>query len=178
MKNTKGLLGICILAMILLGSCLHAQQTPATAPPDIWKFLIGDWVGEGGGDPGQGTGWFTFSYDLQQKIIVRKNHTEYPATKDRPATTHDDLMIVYPDANKKSHAIYFDSEGHVINYELLPAADGNLLVFLSDATAPGPRFRLTYTKSGDKAVKILFEMATPDKPDTFVKYIEAGAHKK
>ena len=178
MKNTKRLFGICVLGMMLLGSCLYAQQTPATAPPDLWKFLIGDWVGEGGGDPGQGTGWFTFAYDLQQKVIVRKNHAEYPATKDRPATIHDDLMIVYPDASKKSRAIYFDSEGHVINYELLPAADGNSLVFLSDATPSAPRFRLTYTKSGDKAVKILFEMAMPDKPDTFMKYIEAAAHKK
>src|SRR6266849_9830409 len=32
------------------------------SPPnwDRWQFLMGEWVGEGGGEPGQGTGSFSF----------------------------------------------------------------------------------------------------------------------
>jgi len=60
-------------------------------------FLLGVWLGEGGGDPGQGTGWFSFLPDLQGKILVRKNHADYPASADWPAFAHDDLLIVYKD---------------------------------------------------------------------------------
>ena len=35
-------------------------------PPnwDAWQFLLGEWVGEGGGAPGQGGGGMTFHFDL------------------------------------------------------------------------------------------------------------------
>ena len=57
------------------------------------------------------------NFDLKDKVLVRKNHAEYPATKDRPAVTHDDLMIVYVEATTKQlRAFYTDSEGNTINY--------------------------------------------------------------
>src|SRR5271154_5673173 len=103
-------------------------------------FLIGEWVGEGGGGPGQGTGEFSFRMDLGGAVLIRKNVSHYPATKDKPAYSHTDLMIV----DSTMRANYFDDEGHVIHYMVQPSADGNNVQFLSDASASEPRYRLTY----------------------------------
>lgn len=79
---------------------------------DKWDWLIGDWIGEGTGQPGQGGGTFSFKPDLDKKILVRKSHSEYPATENKPQVIHNDLMIVYLDnTGNPSKAIYFDNEG-------------------------------------------------------------------
>jgi hypothetical protein len=129
-----------------------------TAPTwDRWQFLIGDWAGEGGGDPGQGAGAFSLKPDLDGRVLIRKNRSDYPATKDKPAYHHEDLMIVYPEG-PAGHAIYFDNEGHVIHYGIEFGHDGGAVVFTSVAHASTPRFRLTYNKSGLDKVGIQFEI--------------------
>src|SRR6266849_4941025 len=122
-------------ALFLISIAALAQQPKERDPWSSLRFLIGEWVGEGGGGPGQGTGVFSFQPDLDGKILVRKNHSEYPATKDRPAFSHDDLMIVYPEtAGAPLRAVYFDTEGHVIQYAIGGSADGSSVRFLSDAS--------------------------------------------
>ncbi len=167
---------IVILVCISTGP-LSAQQPPPPINWNAFKFLIGEWVGEGTGAPGEGTGGFSFSYDLQNTVLVRKNFANYPATKDRPAFTHDDLMIVYQEAGK-TRAIYFDNEQHVINYTVELSKDSNAAIFLSDASPSAPRFRLTYTKLGTDRIKITFDMAPPGKPDSFATYLEGTARRK
>jgi len=156
---------------------MRAQQTPYNVNWDAFKFLMGEWVGEGTGAPGEGTGGFTFTFDLQNTILVRKNYANYPATKDRPAFRHDDLMIVSQEMGK-TKAVYFDNEQHVINYSVTVSGDSNSVVFVSDATPSAPRFRLTNTKAGTDKITILFEMAPPGKPESFARYIEATARRK
>jgi hypothetical protein len=171
---------LMLAAMALPLMYLSGSSTQPAAADDPWssyRFLIGEWVGEGSGQPGQGKGAFSLAPELQGKILLRKNHAEYPASASRPAAVHDDLMIVYQE-NKEKKAIYFDSEGHVIHYTPSFSQDGQTLTFLSDTTAAAPRFRLSYTKSGAERVQIKFEMAPPDKPDSFKTYLEGGARKK
>jgi hypothetical protein len=160
--------------LLLCLTSLLAQQNktdPRWAP---LAFLIGDWVGEGGGEPGQGTGEFSFQLDLGGAILIRKNVSHYPATKDKPAYSHTDLMIV----DSTMHASYFDDEGHTIHYSVQPSADGNSVQFLSDAVATQPRYRLTYRKTGDDRVAIQFEIAPPGKSDAFATYIQATARRR
>jgi hypothetical protein len=141
-------------------------------------FLIGEWVGEGGGAPGQGSGGFSFLPDQDGRILIRKNHADYPATKDKPAYSHTDLMIVYQDSGEtKLRAIYFDDEGHTIHYTVEPSADGNIVQFLSEAALSQPRYRLTYRKTGDDRVAIQFEIAPPGKQEGFSTYIDATARR-
>lgn len=102
---------------------------------------------------------------------MRKSYAEYPATDERPASRHDDLMIVYADAEGRLRADYFDSEGHVIRYAI--HAGGDSAEFVSDAVAGAPRFRLTYTKSGPEQLSLKFEIAPPGKPDSLKTYIDA-----
>jgi hypothetical protein len=159
--------------LLATAACLFAQSPPNW---DRWQFLIGDWVGEGGGEPGQGAGAFSFRLDLEGRVLVRKNRSDYPAAKDRPAYHHEDLMVIYPEGSG-ARAVYFDNEGHVIRYNIEFPRESNV-VFLSEERSAEPRFRLTYTKLGPDKAGIRFEIAPPGKPEAFAPYIEATAHRK
>jgi len=168
-------MAIIIVCCSILVSNLFAQQMKQ---PD-WKgytFLLGDWVGEGNGTPGEGTGKLTFYLALQNQILIRKNHTEYPATANKPAFTHDDVLIHYCE-NNLVRAIYFDSEGHTIHYTANFLPDSSELILLGDITPSAPRFRFTYTKIGNEKLKVTFEIAPPGKPEEFSKYLEGIVNK-
>jgi hypothetical protein len=177
MHDRKLLLGT-ILCGLVASVPSFSQPSLPQANWDEWKFLMGEWVGEGGGGPGQGSGGFTYSLDLQKRILVRNNYAEYPATNDRPAFRHDDLMIAYQEPGKPTRAEYFDNEGHVIHYTVTFSEDRNSVVFVSDSSAAEPRFRLTYAKEGKDKLTIIFDIAPPGKGDAFRQYIKASAHRK
>lgn len=141
-----------------------------------YRFLVGEWVGEGKGST-QGSGRFSFAPDLQGKILVRRNSAELPAAQGRPALKHEDLLILYPGAGEGDRAIYFDNEGHVIQYKVAFSGDHKTLTFLSDPAPNMPRFRLTYVRENDGALGIKFEFAAPDKPDQFRTYLEGSARR-
>jgi len=151
-----------------------AQQTTASASWDSLTFLLGKWVGEGTAETGQpGAGYCSFEAGLQGKVLVRKNHSEYPAANGRPAISHDDLMIIYPDqARQQLRAFYTDNEGNVIHYTVTASSDANGAVFLGDAEPGAPRYRLSYKLTQPDHIVITFEMAPPGKPDQFQKFIE------
>lgn len=159
--------------LLLAAPFLFAQQT---APETSWaplSFLIGEWTGDGGGGPGEGSGSFSFLPDQDGKILIRKNRADYPASKDKPAYSHTDLMIIYKeDRESPLRAIYFDSEDHVIHYTVQPSPDGSSVQFLSS------NYRLTYSKAGPRTLAIRFEIAPPDHPRAFKTYIQAKARRK
>ena len=167
------------LGLWLLPAFAGAQQTPS---PDVWgpfRFLIGTWTAEGHGEPGKGEGEFSFRLELQGKILVRRNHLAFPATPQRPAFTHEDLLIVYRDADTgPQRAIYFDSEGFVIHYTATLSKDGKVLTFLSDPSPPAARQRLTYVQNEDGTLKVKFEIAPPDKPEAFATHVEGIARRE
>ena len=138
----------------LFGTCFGQQ----ISTQNQWSWLIGDWKGEGSGQPGQGGGTFSFKADLDQKILVRESHSEYPALGIKPAVIHDDLMVVYPDySGSPVKAIYFDNEGHTINYSV--TYSDKTIVLTSDKIGNIPVFRLTYIQLNDESVDIKFEIS-------------------
>jgi hypothetical protein len=156
-----------------------AQQAPATSPWSGWDFLLGEWTaGEGGGVPGQATsGYFSLTPELKGQILMRKNHSEYAAANGKPAVVHDDLMIVYHEAGA-TKAFYDDSEGHVIHYDVTFSPDKKRIIFLSQQMTGQPQYRLSYDDVGQDTVKVLFEIAPPDKPSQFARYVEGTVHRK
>jgi hypothetical protein len=161
---------LIIIAFFVLATTSFAQQNNW----NNWTWLIGEWKGEGSGQPGQGDGAFSFAFDLDKNIIVRKNHTEFPATANNPALVHDDLMIVYLDfTGNPSKAIYFDNEGHTINYTVSYA--DNTITFLSEKIPNIPIFRLTYILLDNDAVNIKFEMSFDG--ENFMTHIEGKSKK-
>jgi hypothetical protein len=119
-----------LLALLLAATALPAQD---------WKqleFLLGQWTGVAGEKDtqiGAGQGAFSFELDLNKKIIVRRNNAQYTS-----GVTHDDLLIIYMEGSPR--AIYFDSEGHVIRYNITVPSE-NKAIFESDGP---PKYRLTY----------------------------------
>ena len=138
------LLFVCSIAIM-------SAQTAAKDPFQPFGFLLGKWAASGGGQPGSGTGAFSFDAELDHHILVRHNYAEYGKGEIR----HDDLLIVY--LEDSSRAIYFDSEGHVIRYKVAIPQAGSV-VFESDASQPGPRYRLSYVLKG-AALEGTFEIA-------------------
>ncbi len=170
---------VSLLVVFLLGFALRPAVAAEADPWQAWRFLLGDWKAEqGGGAPGQASaGADSFHFELDQKILVRKSHSEYPATKDRPAFAHDDMMIIYPQASTGgTRAMYFDNEGHVIEYAAPTPSDGKV-VLTSEAVPSAPRFRLTYSKLGADRISIKFEIAPPGKPEAFSTYVEGTARR-
>ena len=162
---------LLFIFMILLSATTFAQQP---AKWDKWQWLVGNWKGEGEGKPGQGKGTFSFKPDLNEHVLVRKSHSEYPANGNRPATTHDDLMVVYADyTGTPSKAIYFDNEGHTINYSITYA--DKAIVMVSEKVQNVPTFRLTYTSLDSETVNTKFEMSQDG--TTFVTYVEGKSKK-
>jgi hypothetical protein len=167
-----------LISLVIMTFVLFAAAQQGAPLPD-WKafqFLVGDWVGEGSGSPGQGAGGFTFALELQGRVLVRHNRTEFPAGPDRPAFIHDDLLVVYQEKDGIK-ADYWDNEGHVIHYLVELTAEG-LITFISEKQPGAPRLRLSYQRLGEARVDILFEMSTPDKPDDFKVYLHGKARRK
>jgi len=150
---------------------LHAQKEPGL---EQWQWLLGKWEGEGSGRPGQGKGYFSFEYILNNKVIERKSHSEYPSQDKSSTLVHDDVMLIYPDSSgRPGKAIYLDNEGHVINYKI--AYSDQSIIFLSEKTTQNLVFRLTYTRLSDGEVNTRFEFAQNGKQ--FSTYIEGKSKK-
>lgn len=169
MMNKKRLL--LIVLCLCIGQIGFSQNTPSLSK---LKWLIGEWRGEGDGKPGLGEGSFSFQFDLDNKILIRKSCTEFPSKTNSP-TIHKDLLILYSDfSGNMSNAIYFDNEGHTINY-MVTASDTSI-VFLSERVTPNiPIFRLTYTLLENNQVNTKFEMSQDG--ITFTTYIEGKSKK-
>ena len=149
-----------------------AIRAERPAPLAALQFLVGDW--EGIGDQGGATGGFTFSARVQDQVIVRTNYSDTPATADKSASRHDDLMVIHVDAGLVK-ADYFDSEGHVIRY-VVEGRPG-VVVFLSDIKPAEPRYRLTYRQAPATTLLGTFEIAPPGRPDAFAPYLSWSARR-
>lgn len=170
MKNVKAAL---FLYLILSVTSLCGQERDKSWVK--WEWLIGDWAGEGQGQPGQGNGKFTFEFGLDNAVLIRKASASYPAANNRAAIMHTDLMIIYRnEAGLPDKAVYFDNENHVINYSV--QFTENSIVFLSEKTPGKPVFRLTYTLVSANTVNVKFEMSADGA--NFKTYVEGKSVKQ
>jgi hypothetical protein len=172
MKDSNLKKNVILLTLLIGFYSLSFGQSDATWTKFNW--LMGEWVGEGTGQPGQGNGTFSFKFDLDKKILVRKSHSIYPKTENKPEIIHDDLMVIYPDfTGIPSIAIYFDNEGHTINYSV--HCSEKSIIFTSNKIPNVPVFRLTYTMLDNKMVNTKFEMSRDG--EKFNTYVEGKSKK-
>jgi hypothetical protein len=164
---------LLFLILFLFGGTAVLAQGQGGDPFSALRFLMGGWVAEGPAEAG--TGHFEFTSDVQGKVLIRRNHAEYPAAKPRPAVNHDDLMVIYHEGEVR--ATYFDNEGHVIRYTMESGAP-DTATFISETTPGAPRFRLSYKKLPDGRLAGKFELTPPDKPEEFKTYLEWTAKRK
>ena len=140
-----------------------------------WSWIMGTWEGEGAGQPGRGSGYFSFQPILDGKVLQRTNHSDYPGSADQPPINHDDLMFIYLDeSGHPGRAIFFDNEGHTINYAI-DYTDSSI-VLTSGKTEKSPAFRLTYTRLDGGLVGVKFEMSSSG--TTFRTYVDGKCRRK
>lgn len=144
-------LKLILTAILFCAPCISAQTSLKNL-----DFLLGKWTGVAGEKDtpnGAGQGDFSFELQLDKKIVVRHNNATYAS-----GIRHDDLLIIYLE-NDTPRAIYFDSEGHVIRYSVTVPSP-NSVTFESDATQPGPKYRLSY-RLEQGSLNGKFEIAPP-----------------
>lgn len=81
-------------------------------------------------------------------------------------------MIVYANESK---AIYFDNEGHIINYQVSYDSDSKSVTFLSIDPPPSPAFRLTYKQTVSDELAVTFEISPTGKASDFQTYLSGEA---
>lgn len=159
----------------MLGFIQFSNAQTQKSDWDNWKPLLGNWLGKGDGKTGQGGGTFSFSEDLDKKVIIRKSHSEYPATANKPKIVHEDLMVIHQDQNGiPNKAVYFDNEGHTINYKI--TYQKNEIILLSEKVDKMPTFRLTYTLIDPNTVDTKFEMSQDG--EKFFTYVQGLSTKQ
>jgi hypothetical protein len=129
-----------------------------------FQFLIGSWTSPASGQPGEPvSGATTFSFDLDQQVIIRRSRAEFaPGPGEQAGPVHKDLLVIYRQpAEAGFRAIYFDNEGHVINYSVSFPAGQPAVVFESEANQAGPRARLVYEAVEPDTLSIEFFVAAP-----------------
>jgi hypothetical protein len=180
MSGTQFALCLCACALLCLVSPEPARTASAGPAWDGWRFLLGDWVGEGGGQPGQASaGAFRFAADLDGHVLVRRSYAEYPATEERAAFRHDDWIVVYRDQpGDEVRALYLDSEGHVIHYATAVDTAAGIVAFTSVPDPRAPRYRFTYRRLAPDSLAFRFDVAPPGKPDSLVTYVRGTARRK
>ncbi len=167
-----------LIALFFSMASLYAQTPkPATDPLQPLAFLQGTWEAKAQGSIGAtANGSYVFRLELGGHILARHSYT---AGCKGPADfncEHGDLFYIYADGpNLALKAIYFDSEGHVIHYEV-STPNPTTAVFLSEASTPGPRFRLIYTLK-DSLMSGKFQIQMPGQTE-WSSYLEWSGAKK
>ncbi len=162
------------VALALAGAAGGARAQALDSAWAPWRPLVGSWTLEGSaGAPGAAAaGGFSFTPELDGRVLVRRDWSTYPATNDHPAFRHEAVMYIYPQPGG-FRAMYWDNEGHVIPYTVGFA--GSDVVLTSDLPAAAPRFRLTHRPQPDGRLYTLFEIAPPGQE--FRKYVEGTARR-
>ncbi|BDG04175.1 hypothetical protein [Anaeromyxobacter oryzae] len=158
--------------LVVAGTVARAEDR---SPVEPLGALVGTWDAEGGGTPGQGAGTVAFTREVGGHAVVRRNAVTYPATDGRPASTHEDLLVLHAEGTALK-GLYVDGEGHVIHYAAAPGAAPGTLVLLSEP-GPGPRFRLTHDWRTAGELRIVFEIAPPGS-QRFKVYAEGRATRR
>jgi hypothetical protein len=164
---------LCLTALMPLGAQVIAQSQPArpstqaAKAADPWnacRFLLGTWTAtQGSGQPGEAvSGETTFSLDLGDKIIVRKNRADYaPKPGETAGFSHQDLLLIYLAMGETQlKAFYIDNEGHEIRYRV-SFPKPNAAAFESEGSPQSPRYRLEYSLGADGTLTISFLIAPP-----------------
>ncbi len=159
------------LALLSVLQCAAIAHADAFAP---LRFLLGEW--QAVETPADESGAFAFKLAVQDHVIVRTNEAVYAATAERPASRHDDLLVIFSE-NGSLKADYFDNEGHVIRYAVQAPSPG-VVTLVSNPNPREPRYRLTYRSQPAGAIAGPFEVDPPGSPDGFKPYLSWKARRR
>lgn len=162
-----------IFLIFLLVFCtpliLFSQNTKRDSLWMPFKPFIGEWIGEGSGEPG--TGKYERSYQLifNKRFIKVYNKSTYPPKKENTSgEVHEDVGYFSYDKSRKTFALrQFHIEGFVNEYALENISpDGKTISFVTESIENLPegfRARETYQLINDNEFEETFELSEPGK---------------
>lgn len=170
MKNS--ILFLFLFSVLLTTPVFAEQNNPQWG---TLEKIIGTWRGEYDGHLGKGGGVIVASYDLNNAIILLKGRYEYPVTEKRPALTHNNLMVIYQNADKKiNKAMYFDDDGQAIQFTATQT--DSTIIFNSDKSAASPFYKIVYTYIDKNTLDIKMEKSKDG--ITFSTYMQSKSQRR
>jgi len=160
---------LIFVALLMQFLSINAQQDDKW---ENWRPLIGNWRGEGIAIPGEGTGSFSFTFDLNEKILIRRSNYDYLGEK--MYTMFDDLMIIYLVNGTPQKAIFFNHEGFSRTYSI--SYSNKTITLITEKNPQTPVFKLTYTLIDDTTLTLKYEIARDG--ENFITYSEEIGKKK
>lgn len=170
-----------VVAVVMLSSLPLLAQAPQSAvsadPFSSIAFLEGTWDANVQNNAAiKLAGRYTFDRELSGHVLAR-HATNDPGCK-APTSfdcSHSDLLYVFQEMPGSAlKADYFDSEGHVIHYDVTTPTPTSV-VFIS-SPGPGPQFKLSYELSG-RVMTGRFQMHMPGQ-DVWHTYLEWSGSRK
>ena len=160
-----------IIFLVLFFPALASAQL--SKRDSLWlpvNFFVGNWEGEGTGEPGAGKYERSYQWTLDKKFIEVHNKSVYPPSEKNKnkGEVHQDIgYISYDGINKIFKLRQFHTEGFVNQYKLDSiSADKRTIVFISEAIENIPagfRARESYTLVSHDEFIEKFEIAEPGK---------------
>lgn len=173
MKRLK--LYLLVLLLFAIGSPAYAQEkkkdqikVPERASFKPFLYLIGEWKGEGTGQPGVSAATVKYEFVLDSSFIRFEGKSVYrPQEKNPKGETHRGMgLIGYDRINQRYFAYIFHNESFAEQDSLTFSADSSefSLHSLSLTNIPaGWRSKSTFKKIDNRTYQQVFELAPPDK---------------
>ena len=159
-----------LLVIGLLFPLFAAAQTQVKVDPWIpFKSFIGEWIGQGGGEPGKGNYERSYQFILNGKFIEVRNKSTYPpSASNAKGEVHEDLGYISFDRSlKKFRLRQFHIEGFVNQYLLDSISpDKKMMVFKTESIEniqAGWKAKETYRILNETELEETFELAEPGK---------------
>lgn len=160
---------IFVLFLLLSPSTIFSQMTKRDSLWLLLKLFVGEWKGEGGGQPGKGKYERSYQFILNKRFIEIRNKSTYEPTTQHPSgEVHEDIGYFSYDNSRKTFMLrQFHIESFVIRYRIDSISpDKKTIVFISESIENIPigyRAKETYRLISDNEIDETFEIAEPNK---------------
>jgi len=155
---------LCIILFPLLTEAQLSKRDSLWLP---LKSFIGEWKGEGGGEPGKGKYQRSYQFILNKRFIEIRNKSSYePTTQNPKGEVHEDIGYFSYDNNRKTFILrQFHIEGFVNQFRLDSiSTDKKTFVFITESIENIPagfKAKETYRLLNDDEIEETFEIAEP-----------------
>jgi hypothetical protein len=158
-----------LFLLLVVPTVLFSQNTKRDS---LWlplKPFVGNWKGEGGGEPGKGKYERSYQFILNKRFIEIRNKSTYEPTAQNPkGEVHEDIGYFSYDNGRKTFMLrQFHIEGFVNQFKLDSISpDKKTLVFVTESIENIPagfRAKETYRLLSDDEIEETFEIAEPGK---------------
>lgn len=127
---------IIVLFLLISPSIIFSQMTKRDSLWLLLKPFVGEWKGEGGGQPGKGKYERSYQFILNKRFIEIRNKSTYEPTTQHPnGEVHEDIGYFSYDNGRKTLMLrQFHVESFVIQYRIDSISlDKKTIVFISES---------------------------------------------